>query len=136
MVIVVWLLTRLLVWLLAWLPALVWGWLKQNLLGDAGLTVGVASLVVTAWVASGIYRLQKRDNEEVRKKQEAIIAEMVILIIPEITGREVTPEVKTRVKRLAKGIIDQVIKMPTLRGGAALFDPKVVTNRNHEEDKK
>jgi predicted negative regulator of RcsB-dependent stress response len=68
------------------------GWLKENLLGVVTLAVGL-------WVAWRIYRLQKRDNDKVRMKQEASLAEMVILIISEITDRAVTPEVEKKVKR-------------------------------------
>jgi len=109
------------------------GWLAANMPTAAGLMLGVLGLAATIWVASRIYQIQKRDNAEVRKKQEASLAEMVLLILFEITGRPVTPEVETKVKRLAKSIIDQVIRMPTLRGGGTLHDPQVRAGDGPEE---
>ena len=103
------------------------GWLKENLLAVAALTVGGISLGVTVWVATRIYQIQKRESEEVRKKQEESLAEMVLLILSEVTGRPVPPEVAKRVKRLAKGIIDRVIQVPMLRAAATAITPDSVT---------
>jgi hypothetical protein len=89
------------------------GWLKGNALGLATFAVGL-------WVAWGIYHRQKRADEKAREKLGTIVAEMVLLILSEITGRPAAPEVEARVRRLAKGIIDQVIQLPTLRGGGTL----------------
>jgi hypothetical protein len=45
---------------------------------------------------------------------------MVLLILFEITGLPATPEVETKVKRLAKGMIDRVVRMPTLGSGGTI----------------
>jgi len=104
-----------------WLvTVVVLGWLAENIPTVAGLALSVFTLAVGLWVAWGIYHRQQRADEEARKKLKESVAEMVILIISEITGRPVAPEVEARVRRLAKGIIDQVIQMPTLRGGGTI----------------